>query len=135
MKKKTQVMQVQYDTNTISRRHTTFIASRGFKFNFSIANVTVTTSRQGWPEYQYPTSLGVPLHRRGTSKTYEHLEDLLQEVGYKETHVFTPENGSRQKLKSGRRGCGSVRGGVGAVVGFLTGLSSRTSSLERDAAE
>ncbi|KAJ7217491.1 hypothetical protein B0H12DRAFT_975148, partial [Mycena haematopus] len=40
----------------------------------------------------YPEGVGrVPLHRRGTSKTYERLEDLLREAGYKETRIFTPE--------------------------------------------
>ena len=31
----------------------------------------------------------IPLHRRETSKTYEWLQDLLKEAGYKETRVFT----------------------------------------------
>ncbi|KAN0105195.1 hypothetical protein V8E52_011268 [Russula decolorans] len=48
--------------------------------------------------------LSIPLHHRGTLKTYEHLEDLLKEAGYKETHIFTPENG------------------VDTVVGVLAGL-------------
>lgn len=34
----------------------------------------------------------MPLHRRGKSKTYEALEDLLREAGYKETRIFTPES-------------------------------------------
>ncbi|KZP07226.1 hypothetical protein FIBSPDRAFT_875820, partial [Athelia psychrophila] len=38
-----------------------------------------------------PQSWRAPLHRRGTSKTYERMEDLLREAGYKETQVFTPE--------------------------------------------
>ena len=82
----------------------------------------------------------MPLHRRGTSKTYERLEDLLREAGYKETRVFTPETeraeaeAEERKERELRRGqSGSVRGGVGAVVGFLTGLMSRTPSLARDA--
>ncbi|KAI0037141.1 hypothetical protein K488DRAFT_81366 [Vararia minispora EC-137] len=47
---------------------------------------------------KYPTALGrggdstrVPLHRRGKSRTYERLEDLLREAGYKETRVVTPQ--------------------------------------------
>lgn len=31
-------------------------------------------------------------HRRGTSKQYESLEDLLTAAGYKETRIFTPES-------------------------------------------
>ncbi|KAG1732938.1 hypothetical protein EDB19DRAFT_1732103 [Suillus lakei] len=76
---------------------------------------------------RYPDTLArVPLHRRGTSKTYERLEDLLREAGYKETRVFTPESERVDKHTS------SVRGGVGAVIGFLAGLVSRNSSLARE---
>ena len=80
----------------------------------------------------------MPLHRRGTSKTYERLEDLLREAGYKETRVFTPETEraeaeAEEKKERELRGGGSARGGMGAVVGFLTGLMSRTPSLARDA--
>jgi hypothetical protein len=100
-----------------------------------------STYQRGRPESRYPTSLGpgrVPLHRRGTSKTYERLEDLLREAGYKETRVFTPETEraeaeAEEKKERELRGGGSARGGVGAVVGFLTGLMSRTPSLARDA--
>lgn len=77
----------------------------------------------------YPTSR-VPLHRRGTSNTYERLEDLLREAGYKETRVFTPES-ERHKVAADTH-ANSVRGGVGAVVGFLAGLVSRNSSLVRE---
>ncbi|KIJ63159.1 hypothetical protein HYDPIDRAFT_113756 [Hydnomerulius pinastri MD-312] len=95
-----------------------------------------TTPPRGRPQARYPESLGrVPLHRRGTSKTYERLEDLLREAGYKETRVFTPETeritGSAAE-KQENRASASVRGGVGAVVGFFTGLVSRGSSLSRD---
>ncbi|TFY65873.1 hypothetical protein EVG20_g5206, partial [Dentipellis fragilis] len=62
----------------------------------------------------------VPLHRRGTSKTYERLEDLLREAGYKETRVFTPE-AERVEAAAQAQERGSMRG-VGAVVGFLAGL-------------
>ncbi|CAA7257302.1 unnamed protein product [Cyclocybe aegerita] len=71
---------------------------------------------------RYPDLGRVPLHRRGTSKTYERLEDLLKEAGYKETRIFTPET----ERAEGNEGSGDKRNsvveGVGAVVGFLTGL-------------
>jgi hypothetical protein len=84
----------------------------------------------------------VPLHRRGTSKTYERLEDLLREAGYKDTRVFTPEGEHREEaadesrsLKDDAEKRSSIRGGVDAVVGFLAGLMpstiSRSSSLRR----
>ncbi|KAH7910368.1 hypothetical protein BJ138DRAFT_1153058 [Hygrophoropsis aurantiaca] len=98
-----------------------------------------STPPRGRSASRYPVSLGpgrVPLHRRGTSKTYERLEDLLREAGYKETRVFTPE-GERDSEHNDRnlraRASGSMRGGVGAVVGFLAGLVSRNSSLAREA--
>lgn len=62
----------------------------------------------------------VPLHRRGKSRTYERLEDLLREAGYKETRIFTPETERTESYGPLGRG-GSVRGGVGAVVDFLAG--------------
>lgn len=81
---------------------------------------------------RYPDALArVPLHRRGTSKTYERLEDLLREAGYKETRVFTPES-ERHIDHATDKHTDSARGGVGAVMGFLTGLVSRTSSLARE---
>src|SRR5882762_287184 len=82
----------------------------------------------------YPQALGrgpgrVPLHRRGTSRTYERLEDLLKEAGYKETRIFTPEAErleaeaeERKERAAGRKHASSMRGGVNAVVGFLAGL-------------
>lgn len=80
---------------------------------------------------RYPSNLSrvdpkhVPLHRRGTSNTYERLEDLLREAGYKETRIFTPEHDKfpdgDKKGKSEDEG--SKKGGVAAgVVGFLAGL-------------
>ncbi|KAG6836855.1 hypothetical protein H0H93_002296 [Arthromyces matolae] len=65
----------------------------------------------------------VPLHRRGTSKTYERLEDLLKEAGYKETRVFTPEADRVQPKHD--------TGNAGAFVGFISGLipNRSTSSL------
>lgn len=82
------------------------------------------------PRPRYPDLGRVPLHRRGTSKTYERLEDLLREAGYKETRIFTPESDKpRHPLNHTRDGDEdqgtdqSKKQGVGAaVVGFLTGL-------------
>lgn len=97
-----------------------------------------TPQQRGRPSSRYPTSLGpahVPLHRRGTSNTYERLEDLLREAGYKETRVFTPETEraeieaeerKERELVQGQNG--TVKAGVGVVVGFLAGLMSRNSS-------
>ncbi|KAF8804518.1 hypothetical protein BYT27DRAFT_7258995 [Phlegmacium glaucopus] len=74
---------------------------------------------------RYPDLGRVPLHRRGTSKTYERLEDLLKEAGYKETRVFTPET-ERSDSGDGTGGNQenrlSVRDGMDAVVGFFAGL-------------
>ncbi|KAF8660758.1 hypothetical protein AX16_001552 [Volvariella volvacea WC 439] len=89
-----------------------------------------TPPRPSRSRNRYPPDLGrVPLHRRGTSKTYERLEDLLREAGYKETRVFTPEgergDGENKEKKEGK---GSARGGMGAVVGFLAGLMHSSSS-------
>ncbi|KAJ7076075.1 hypothetical protein B0H15DRAFT_934391 [Mycena belliarum] len=77
----------------------------------------------------YPDSIGrVPLHRRGTSKTYERLEDLLREAGYKETRIFTPETERTapvEEMKSPTIGA--------SFVGFLANLvPSRSASLKRD---
>ncbi|KAJ7512023.1 hypothetical protein B0H11DRAFT_471588 [Mycena galericulata] len=78
---------------------------------------------------RYPDSIGrVPLHRRGTSKTYERLEDLLREAGYKETRIFTPETERtvpQDEAKSPTIGA--------SFVGFLSNLvPSRSASLKRD---
>ena len=86
------------------------------------------------PRRRYPTHLSqrhdpdrVPLHRRGTSNTYERMEDLLREAGYKETRVFTPEaerfpaDGDMRKGNAEGGGL-TVKESVGAVVGFLAGL-------------
>ncbi|KAF8906822.1 hypothetical protein CPB84DRAFT_1959877 [Gymnopilus junonius] len=79
---------------------------------------------------RYPNDLGrVPLHRRGTSKTYEALEDLLREAGYKETRIFTPETDRSEGRDdaSGTKGgddsrMSVVKDGMEAVVGFFAGL-------------
>ncbi|KIJ14517.1 hypothetical protein PAXINDRAFT_176698 [Paxillus involutus ATCC 200175] len=95
-----------------------------------------TTPPRGRSAGRYPESLSrVPLHRRGTSKTYERLEDLLREAGYKETRVFTPETERTSATeKQENYAASGVRGGVGAVVGFFAGLVSRPSSLSPEAA-
>ena len=100
-----------------------------------------TPPRTSHSRTRYPDLGRVPLHRRGNSKTYECLEDLLKEAGYKETRVFTPET---ERSKSGddhgddgenQENRLSVRDGMEAVVGFFTGLlpgamSSRTSLVQ-----
>ncbi|KAH8835935.1 hypothetical protein DL96DRAFT_99193 [Flagelloscypha sp. PMI_526] len=73
----------------------------------------------------------VPLHRRGTSNRYENFEDLLREAGYRETRIFTPDHPSRKDGTDSAKG--SIRGGVGAVVDFLShfvpsAAASRSSS-------
>lgn len=56
-----------------------------------------STPVRGRTASRYPANLSqgepgrVPLHRRGTSNTYEAMEDLLRDHGYKETRVITPE--------------------------------------------
>lgn len=75
----------------------------------------------------------VPLHRRGTSNTYERLEDLLREAGYKETRIFTPEHDTfPDEDKRGKLNVeGNKKGGVAAgVVGFLAGLLPGASKPE-----
>ncbi|KAI9459193.1 hypothetical protein BJY52DRAFT_1266915 [Lactarius psammicola] len=93
---------------------------------------------------RYPSSLAhggprVPLHRRGTSKTYERLEDLLQEAGYKETRVFTPETERHREYERGqgerRQMDGRVRSGMDTVVGFLAGLVLGQADSQRVGAE
>ncbi|KAJ7275065.1 hypothetical protein C8J57DRAFT_1592717 [Mycena rebaudengoi] len=89
---------------------------------------TPPTRPRGRTRNLYPDSIGrVPLHRRGTSKTYERLEDLLREAGYKETRIFTPETertAPQDDAKSPTIGA--------SFVGFLSGLvPSRSASLKR----
>ena len=101
-----------------------------------------TPPRYSRSQTRYPDLGRVPLHRRGTSRTYERLEDLLREAGYKDTRIFTPEGEHREEAaderhepKDDAEKRGSIRGSVGAVVGFLAGLmpsaASRSSSLQR----
>lgn len=85
----------------------------------------------------YPSHLGrgsepprVPLHRRGKSNTYERMEDLLREAGYKETRVFTPEAErlqaqaqTEQERKERKPSDGHQKGGrATALAGFLAGF-------------
>lgn len=68
-----------------------------------------STPVRGRPASRYPAALSkgepgrVPLHRRGTSRTLECLEDLLRENGYKETRVFTPEAERIEAVNEERR--------------------------------
>lgn len=68
-----------------------------------------STPVRGRPASRYPDALSrgepgrVPLHRRGTSRTLECLEDLLRENGYKETRVFTPEAERIEAMAEERR--------------------------------
>ncbi|RXW12324.1 hypothetical protein EST38_g13530 [Candolleomyces aberdarensis] len=80
---------------------------------------------------RYPDLGRVPLHRRGTSKTYERLEDLLKEAGYKETRVFTPETDRKDDSSKPD----DKPGGIGAVVEFLTHLFPTAGAAEPDRAE
>ena len=81
----------------------------------------------------YPSTLSkggeerrVPLHRRGTSRTYERLEDLLREAGYKETRVFTPEAERLEAEAEERvRKEKEKKNGLGTMVNFLAGLVTR----------
>ncbi|KAJ6508546.1 hypothetical protein C8R45DRAFT_1168767 [Mycena sanguinolenta] len=76
----------------------------------------------------YPEGVGrVPLHRRGTSKTYERLEDLLREAGYKETRIFTPETERTVPAEETKSPIAA------AFVGFLSSfVPNRSTSLRRD---
>ncbi|KAJ7151107.1 hypothetical protein C8R46DRAFT_1229383 [Mycena filopes] len=97
----------------------------------SVEPATPPSQPRGRVRKPYPESVGrVPLHRRGTSKTYERLEDLLREAGYKETRIFTPEAPERtvpqpqDEIKSPT---------IASFVGFLSNLvPSRSASLKRD---
>ncbi|KAI5120608.1 hypothetical protein M0805_008084 [Coniferiporia weirii] len=77
----------------------------------------------------------VPLHRRGKSKTYERLEDLLREAGFKETRVFTPEaerierieteaeerkKGGKNAVANGDRKGARATGLAGLLAGFVS---------------
>lgn len=78
--------------------------------------------RTGRSRSRYPDLGRVPLHRRGTSQTYERLEDLLREAGYKETRVFTPEAERIEHGERNRRDGSPQRSSLRGVVGFFAGL-------------
>lgn len=78
--------------------------------------------RTGRSRSRYPDLGRVPLHRRGTSQTYERLEDLLREAGYKETRVFTPEAERIEHGERNRREGSPQRSSLRGVVGFFAGL-------------
>ncbi|KAI0694212.1 hypothetical protein BC835DRAFT_1350523 [Cytidiella melzeri] len=85
---------------------------------------TPPSPTRGRMSLRYPSALSrdparVPLHKRGKSKTYEAMEDLLREAGYKETRIFTPET---DRTERGADGAGRAASRVGAVVGYLAGL-------------
>lgn len=83
------------------------------------AQSTPPSPTRGRMGLRYPSTLSressgrVPLHKRGKSRTYETMEDLLREAGYKETRIFTPEPEKTEGRTASR---------VGAVVGYLAGL-------------
>lgn len=85
----------------------------------------MTPPRTSGSRNRYPDLGRVPLHRRGTSKHYERLEDLLKEAGYKETRIFTPET-QRVEQNDGRDTLGNDENRLSvvkdAVVGFLSGF-------------
>ena len=68
-----------------------------------------STPSRGRLASRYPAALSkgepgrVPLHRRGTSRTLEAMEDLLRENGYKETRILTPEAERIQAMTEERR--------------------------------
>jgi hypothetical protein len=145
------ILQATYSINATSQSPQSASPTLTQSTSASNSNFTPSTSpinpktppRYSRSKTRYPDLGRVPLHRRGTSKTYEHLEDLLREAGYKDTRIFTPEGEHGDEavdecrgLKSDTDKRGSIRGGVNAVVGFLSGLMpggavSRSSSLER----
>ncbi|OSD08104.1 hypothetical protein PYCCODRAFT_1463342 [Trametes coccinea BRFM310] len=85
---------------------------------------------------RYPANLSkgepgrVPLHRRGTSKTLETMEDLLRDHGYKETRVFTPEAERLQALadeQKKQRGSWRIKD---LISGWITGPDLTEASNE-----
>ncbi|OCH93342.1 hypothetical protein OBBRIDRAFT_749765 [Obba rivulosa] len=103
------------------------------------ASTSLTSPPRGRQPSRYPSTLArgdpgrVPLHRRGTSKTYERLEDLLREAGYKETRIFTPEGEHSEPGERKNARISSMKEGVGAVVDFIAGLMPGSSKGESQA--
>jgi hypothetical protein len=87
---------------------------------------TPPSPTRGRMSLRYPSTLSrdtgrVPLHKRGRSRTYETMEDLLTEAGYKETRIFTPE---MERTPGGGGKDGRPASRVGAVVEYLAGFVS-----------
>ncbi|EIW55635.1 uncharacterized protein TRAVEDRAFT_66008 [Trametes versicolor FP-101664 SS1] len=95
-----------------------------------------STPVRGRNPSRYPTNLSVgepgrvPLHRRGTSKTYETMEDLLRENGYKETRVFTPEAERIQALADEQKKQHSGWRIKDLLTGWITGAEANESASE-----
>ncbi|KAI0360592.1 hypothetical protein OH77DRAFT_1393521 [Trametes cingulata] len=89
-----------------------------------------TTPVRGRTMSRYPANLSkgepgrVPLHRRGTSKTYETMEDLLRDHGYKETRVFTPEAERIQALADEQKKNRSSWRIRDLLAGWITGADA-----------
>ncbi|KZV99587.1 hypothetical protein EXIGLDRAFT_724607 [Exidia glandulosa HHB12029] len=97
------------------------------------ADIARGRSRTRYPSHLTPGGVAKKpyLHRRGTSKTLESLEDLLREAGYKETRVFTTET-EADAARDADQSAQSSR--VSAVVGFIANLMPlSTRSLGRAA--
>lgn len=70
--------------------------------------------------------------------TYERLEDLLREAGYKETRIFTPESKHKSKVPKLESACNPEaanthprrNSAVDTVVGFFTGFIPASTSGE-----
>lgn len=73
----------------------------------------------------------VPLHRRGTSRKYERMEDLLREAGYKETRIFTPPERPDVEPEADDKTVRDHDSQSGGVLGFIAGLVSRSASVTR----
>lgn len=96
---------------------------------------------RGRSRTRYPSHLAADgqrkpyLHRRGTSKTLESLEDLLREAGYKETRVFSAAE-SEAAAAAADDPASRASGVSAAVVGFIAGLIPLTTrSLGRSAGQ
>ncbi|THH03553.1 hypothetical protein EW145_g6175 [Phellinidium pouzarii] len=86
----------------------------------------------------------VPLHRRGKSKTYERLEDLLREAGFKETRIFTPEAErieaeAEERIKREVNATNTVNGKssratglAGLLAGFVPWSDTNTTMIRKD---
>jgi len=61
------------------------------------------------------------LNRPGTDN-FESLEELLRAAGYKETRIYSPEADREERGPFSGFDVGAVKDGVGALVGFLSGI-------------